>query len=73
MGNTKLRQILKEHQASVPDQKGKPTEQLTLQWIFSILDTVSFVRFQVEGTRQFKEIVFNIKGPPREIIDYFGK
>lgn len=72
-GQYKIRKCLKEHEDSVPDQKGKPTEKPTLQWIFRVLNTVSFVRFKTDDPLGFKEVVANVKGPPGKIIDYFGK
>lgn len=72
-GQYKIRQVLKNHQDNIPDQKGKPTEEPTLQWVFRTIDTVSFVRFRTKEPFGFKEVVANIKGPPKKIIGYFGE
>lgn len=43
LGEWELRQKLLEYQASLPDQKGKPTQRPTLRWVFQLFIWVRLV------------------------------
>jgi len=36
LGEWELRRKLLENQASLPDQKGRPTQRPTLRWVFQL-------------------------------------
>ena len=43
LGEWELRRKLLENQASLPDQKGKPTQRPTLRWVFQLFMWVRLV------------------------------
>jgi len=45
LGQRKLRMALQKANASVPNQKGKPTEKPTLRWIFQCFQSIHLVHF----------------------------
>jgi len=49
LGQRKLRMALQKANASVPNQKGKPTEKPTLRWIFQCFQSIHLVH--VDGNK----------------------
>ena len=46
LGEWELRRKLLENQASLPDQKGKPTQRPTLRWVFQLCIWVRLVELE---------------------------
>lgn len=55
----RIRQTLAEHEASVPDQKGKPTRRTTAKWIFALLMDVHLLTIVTEKT--IHRLVLNLR------------
>jgi len=62
-----LRQQLKVNQETLPNQKGKPIDNPTLMWIFSLLNGITVVALP-----QQEPLVVNLHPLQHKIIAYFG-
>lgn len=74
IGQYKLREHLKKHQTTLPNQLGKEISNPTLKWIFQIMEGIDMVYFYDESlTRTIREVVTNLNKLRRKIIALFGK
>ena len=74
VGQYKLREQLKAHQTTLPNQLGKDVSNPTLKWIFQIMEGVDMVYFYNESlTHTVQEVVANLNKLRRKIIALFGK
>jgi transposase len=62
-----LRQQLKLNEDKLPNQKGKPIDNPTLLWVFSLLNAITVVILPQQGA-----IVANMHPLHHKIIGYFG-
>ncbi len=73
-GQYKLREQLKVHETTLPNQLGKEVENPTLKWIFQIMEGIDMVYFYNESlTHTIREVVTNLNKLRRKIIALFGK
>lgn len=63
----RLRQTLVEADASVPDQKGKPTQRPTMRWVFQL-----FAGIHVRLINGQAAMVLNLKPPQQQVIQLLG-
>jgi transposase len=74
VGQYKLREQLKAHQTSLPNQLGKEVSNPTLKWIFQMMEGIDMVYFYNESlTHTIREVVTNLNGLRKKIIGLFGK
>lgn len=74
LGQYKLREQLKAHQTSLPNQLGKEVSNPTLKWIFQIMEGIDVVYFYNESlTHTVREVITNLNKLRRKIIALFGK
>lgn len=74
VGQYKLREQLKAHQTTLPNQLGKEVSTPTLKWIFQIMEGINMVYFYNEShTQTIREVVTNLNSLRRKIIAIFGK
>jgi transposase len=65
-----FRKKLKELQASIPNQLGKPTQKPTMKWIFQLFEGVHvLIHNTLSG---IKEIVLNLNKTRNQILGIFG-
>ena len=60
----RIRKTLKKADRSVPDQKGKPTQNPTARWVFQL-----FVGVHVLTLPDTKKIILNLQEEHRNILD----
>lgn len=74
IGQHNLREQLKAHETTLPNQLGKEVSNPTLKWVFQIMEGVSMVYFYNETlTHTTREVVANLNRLRRKIIALFGK
>jgi transposase len=74
VGQYKLREQLKAHQTTLPNQLGKEISNPTLKWIFQIMEGIDVVYFYNESlTHTIREVITNLNKLRRKIIALFGK
>lgn len=67
----KLRASLKEQNAYVPNQKGKPIQNPTIRWVFQMFEFISLFTYQKEGFPQTESS--NIDQEHVTILECLGK
>lgn len=74
IGQYKLREQLKAHQTTLPNQLGKEISNPTLKWIFQIMEGIDMVYFYNEAlTSTIREVVTNLNKLRKKIIVLFGR
>ncbi len=66
----RIRQTLAEHEASVPDQKGKPTRQPTAKWVFELFMDVHLLTITTEKT--IRTLVLNLREELKRLLKLMG-
>jgi transposase len=64
----RIRQSLKEHEQSFPDQKGKPTQKPTARWVFQC-----FVGIHLLIIDSQQQLVLNLKNHHRQLLALLGR
>lgn len=65
-----LRNFLKKNNDVLPNQKGKPVQNPTTQWVFTLMSAISIV--EIKKNNLLKTIVANVHPLHKKIIAYFG-
>lgn len=65
-----IREKLKEHNRTLPNQLGKPTQKPTLRWIFQVFEGVHVIYHRID--QNLRTVVANIKQFHREVLDLLG-
>jgi transposase len=63
----RLRQTLAKANASVPDQKGKPTQRPTMRWVFQLFTGIHVLLVDGQAT-----LVLNLKPTQQHVIQLLG-
>lgn len=66
----RIRQTLSEHEASVPDQKGKPTRRPTAKWVFELFTDVHLLTITAEKT--IRRLVLNLRKELKRLLELMG-
>ena len=66
----RIRQTLAEHEASVPDQKGKPTRRPTAKWVFELFMDVHLLTITTEKT--IRTLVLNLREELKRLLKLMG-
>jgi transposase len=69
----KLRQTLQVENKTLPNQLNQPVKNPTLRWLFQIMEGVSITRIFTKTNELAKEIIFNLNGLRKKIIELFGE
>lgn len=74
VGQYKVRNGLKEHNITIPNQLGKEVLNPTLKWIFQIMEGIDVVYFYNESLSQtIREVITNLNKLRKKIIWLFGR
>ena len=66
----RIRQTLAEHEASVPDQKGKPTRRPSAKWVFELFMDVHLLTIATEKT--IRTLVLNLREELKRLLKLMG-
>jgi transposase len=66
----RIRQTLTQHEASVPDQKGKPTRRPTAKWVFELFMDVHLLTITAEKT--IRRLVLNLREELKRLLELMG-
>jgi transposase len=66
----RIRQTLSNHEASVPDQKGKPTRRPTAKWVFELFMDVHLLTITTEKT--IRRLVLNLREELKRLLKLMG-
>lgn len=66
----RLRNYLKLHAQTVPDQKGQSTSKPTLRWVFQLLDGIEIVKVKISGSIQ--KVISGLNDLKIRILSCFG-
>lgn len=66
----RIRQTLAEHEASVPDQKGKPTRRPSAKWVFELFMDVHLLTITTEKT--LRTLVLNLREELKRLLKLMG-
>jgi transposase len=73
-GQYRIRERLKEQEATLPNQLGKEGCNPTLRWIFQLMEGIGIVYFYEEQSSQhIREVMTNLTHLRRKIIFLFGE
>ena len=68
-----MRRKLADHEATLPNQKGKAILNPTLRWVFQLMEGITLVNLQGEGDVDTSRLIItNINNVRRKIICLFG-
>jgi len=67
----KLRQVLKEMKATVPDQRRKPTENPTIRWIFQLFEGLDILLMKQNGEVILRQLL-NVRPVQEQVITLMG-
>ncbi len=65
-----LRQQLRENEDTLPDQKGKPTQRITMRRVFQVFEGIDLLLLDQEA--QPRRIVMNLSETHEKIIGFLG-
>ena len=69
----KLREALKTHSETLPNQLNKPIQNPTMRWIFQLFEGVSIVHFYEENIlKPVRSVMANLNNIRLKIIRLFG-
>jgi transposase len=71
LAERKLRQTLKEMQATVPNQQRKPTASPTMRWIFQLFEGLDILLVKQNGQVMFRQLL-NLRPAQEQVITLLG-
>ncbi len=71
LAERKLRQALKEMNASVPDQRRKPTQRPTIRWIFQLFEGLDILLVKHNGEVMLRQLL-NLRPAQEQVITLLG-
>jgi transposase len=71
LGERQLRQALKQNDETIPDQKGKPTQNPTLRWVFQTFEGLDVLSVWTDGRLIVRQLV-NLRPVHQQIILLLG-
>jgi len=71
LAERKLRQTLKEMNATVPDQRRKPTQQPTIRWIFQLFEGLDILLVKQNGDVVLRQLL-NLRPAQEQVITLLG-
>ena len=71
LAERKLRQALKDLNATVPDQRRKPTQKPTIRWIFQLFEGLDILLVKQNGEVMFRQLL-NLRPVQEQVITLLG-
>lgn len=71
LAERKLRQALKAMNATVPDQRRKPTQKPTIRWIFQLFEGLDILLVKRNGEVLLRQLL-NLRPPQEQVITLLG-
>jgi transposase len=71
LAERKLRQALKEMNATVPDQRRKPTNNPTIRWVFQLFEGLDILLVRQNGEVMFRQLL-NLRPAQEQVITLLG-
>jgi transposase len=71
LAERKLRQALKEMNATVPDQRRKPTQRPTIRWIFQLFEGLDILMVKQNGEVVLRQLL-NLRPAQEQVITLLG-
>lgn len=71
LAERKLRQALKEMNATVPDQRRKPTQRPTIRWIFQLFEGLDILLVKQNGEVMLRQLM-NLRPAQEQVITLLG-
>ena len=71
LAERKLRQTLKEMNATVPDQRRKPTQRPTIRWIFQLFEGLDILLVKQHGDVSLRQNL-NLLSAQEQVISLLG-
>ena len=71
LAERKLRQTLKEMNATVPDQRRKPTQRPTIRWIFQLFEGLDILLVKLNGEVVLRQLL-NLRPAQEQVITLLG-
>jgi transposase len=68
----RIRRTLAEHDESVPDQKGKPTQRPTTRWVFELFMDVHLLTISTKTAGSVNTLVSNLRKELRRLLELMG-
>ena len=73
VGQHRLRMVLKEKNETLPNQINKPVQNVTMRWIFQIMEGIGVIRFYEKNLATLsRELITNLNELRLKIIRLFG-
>lgn len=70
LAEKELRRQLVENDDFIPDQKGKPTQKITMRRVFQMFEGIDVLNVQTGGATQ--QLILNVKDEHQKIFRYLG-
>jgi transposase len=71
LAECKLRQALKEMNATVPDQRRKPTQKPTIRWVFQLFEGLDILLVRQNGHVMLRQLL-NLRPAQQQVITLLG-
>jgi transposase len=71
LAERKLRQALKEMNATVPDQRRKPTQKPTIRWVFQLFDGLDILLVRQDNQVVLRKLL-NLRPDQQQVITLLG-
>ncbi len=73
VGQYQLRESLKTHNDTLPNQVGKETNKPTFRWVFQLMEGISVVHIELHASHLVHTIISNLDALRQKIIRHFGQ
>ena len=70
LAEKELREQLAKNKDTVPDQKGKPTNMITMRRVFQMFEGVNVLRLNAGG--ESEQVMIEVSESQQKIISYLG-
>jgi transposase len=71
LAERKLRQALKEMNATIPDQRRKPTQKPTIRWVFQLFEGLDILLVRQNGRVMHRQLL-NLRPAQQQVITLLG-
>ena len=71
LAERKLRQALKEMNATVPDQRRKPTQKPTMRWVFQLFEGLDILLVKQNGQVMLRQLL-NLRPAQEQVVTLLG-
>jgi transposase len=71
LAERRLRLVLQQNALTIPDQKGRPTQNPTLRWVFQIFEGLDVLSVSVNGRRVLRQVL-NMTPVHQQVLHLLG-